>query len=83
MKIVVCLLSGIVGILLVAILVLSGMTMRPGANMARAEVEIAASPAEVWPWLTEGEKAKKWVSWLVEVREASPDKQVWVMHDMN
>lgn len=83
MKFVVWLLGGVAGLVLVAVLVLSGMTMRPGANKARAEVEIAASPAQVWPWLREGEKAKKWVSWLVDVRDAGPEKQVWVMHDMN
>jgi hypothetical protein len=82
MRLVVWVIGGVFGLALLAVLVLSGMTMRPGAGQARAEVEIAASPAEVWPWLT-GEKAKKWVSWLVEVREAGPDKQIWVMEDMN
>ncbi len=83
MKLLVWLIGGVFSLLLVAVLILSAMSMRPGAGRSHSEVEIAAAPAQIWPWLTEGEKAKQWVSWLVEVRSVAKDKEVWVMEDRN
>ncbi len=56
-------------------------------------VDIGASRERIWPWLIEGEKAKRWVSWLVEVRPVGPAgdsktnpvgrTEIWVMKDEN
>src|SRR5262249_49916754 len=43
----------------------------------------------IWPWLANGAKQQRWVSWMVEVRGPSPnfsrpgDKRVLVMKDEN
>jgi uncharacterized protein YndB with AHSA1/START domain len=48
---------------------------------------IAKPPAHVYAWVTEGDRVKQWVSWLVEVRNLTPDihgagrKELWVMDD--
>jgi uncharacterized protein (TIGR03067 family) len=75
-------------IVLVAVLVLGvgtlfGLGLRTDAGVMRSSIEISAPPATVWPWLTQGDKLKAWVGWLVEVRPTGPHREVWVMEDRN
>lgn len=89
MKILLYLLAGIVGLIVVAVLVLMLMSFRKGAGSMSSAIEIDRPPEVVWPWLTEADKQKQWVSWLVEVRDLTPEirgigkKFAWVMNDPN
>jgi uncharacterized protein YndB with AHSA1/START domain len=73
----------------VAILVLIASGYRKDAGAMHLTTEINTSPEKLWPWLEDGDRAKQWVGWLVEVRKApqgSPpvgSKEVWVMRDEN
>jgi len=82
--------GGLVALVAIATLVLLALGQRTGAGDIRVSTEINASPERIWPWLAEGERAKQWVTWLVEVRsdpaaKQSPvgAKEVWVMRDEN
>jgi uncharacterized protein YndB with AHSA1/START domain len=85
------LLSGgvLVGLVLVAVVVLKILASRPGANHAHITIQIDRPPAEVFPWLSEPERLKRWISWLEEVRpiETTPthvgSKRLFVMNDPN
>jgi len=65
------------------------MSHRPGTGHYNSSIEINASAERIWPWLEDGERAKQWVSWLVEVRRTGPakggvgDKETWVLKDPN
>ena len=89
MKILLYLVAGIVGLIVAAVLVLFLMGFRKGAGALATSIEIDRPPETVWPWLTEGDKQKQWVSWLVEVRDENPGvtgvgkKFTWVMDDPN
>jgi uncharacterized protein YndB with AHSA1/START domain len=89
MKWVVIILGGLVGLLLVAALVLWSLGFRDGAGRIAGSIEIDRPPAEVWPWIVEGEKVKQWVSWLTEVHDLTPDLEGvgsrvrWIMIDPN
>ena len=82
--------GGLVALLAAATLVLLALGQRKGAGDVHVSADINASPEQIWPWLDEGDRAKQWVSWLVEVRsdpaaKQSPvgAKEVWVMRDEN
>ena len=82
--------GGLVALLTVATLVLLALGQRNGAGDIRVSTDINASPERIWPWLDDGEHAKQWVTWLVEVRSDPAAKQkpvgakeVWVMRDEN
>jgi uncharacterized protein YndB with AHSA1/START domain len=87
MKVVLWLLGGLVGLVVLAVLVLFCMGLAPGAGDTRVAVEIARPPEEVWTWITEEAKVKKWVSWLVEIREDTHGiegvgaRETWIMDD--
>jgi uncharacterized protein YndB with AHSA1/START domain len=74
-----------------AILVLSSMTLfalsrRADAGRNVAAVEVNRSPEQVFRYLTEPEKMKAWVSWLVEIRGTGQGlgaKDTWIMEDPN
>jgi uncharacterized protein YndB with AHSA1/START domain len=83
-----------IGIVVAALIVLPFVTLlilsqRANAGASHTEIEIAAAPEAVWPWLDEGARLKQWVSWLVEVREPQPvhhgvgAPMTWVMKDEN
>jgi uncharacterized protein (TIGR03067 family) len=76
-------LLGLIGLLVLGLVTLLALGARSDAGMMRASVEIARTPATVWPWLQDPEKLKAWVGWLVEVRQTGPDREVWVMEDRN
>jgi uncharacterized protein YndB with AHSA1/START domain len=73
-------LAGVVALLVVVLLALG---MREGAGTVRASLEIGRPVAQVWPWLHDPEKLKAWVGWLLEVKQESPTRQIWVMEDRN
>jgi uncharacterized membrane protein len=72
-----------VGIVALAAAILLGLGMRPGAGTIKASIEIGRSPDQVWPWLHDPDKLKTWVSWLLEVRQQTETRQIWVMEDRN
>jgi uncharacterized membrane protein len=65
-----------------AALVLLAMGARNGAGRMHSVIEIAKPAEAVRPWLTEPEKLKAWVGWLLEVRREG-DREIWVMEDRN
>jgi carbon monoxide dehydrogenase subunit G len=81
--------GGLVGLILLGVLALALLGLRPGAGVVTSQIEIERPPQEIWPWLTEGEKIKQWVSWLVEVHDLTPGvegvgaRTRWVLIDPN
>lgn len=73
----------LLGLLAVAVAVLMAMGKRSGAGEMNGSIEIARPVPVVKAWLTEPDRLKQWVSWLVEVRKVSPTREVWVMEDRN
>ncbi len=80
---------GFLGILVATLAILLILANREGANTMSASIEIAKSPAELWPWLEEPEKVKQWVGWVIEIKPLTPNKKGvgakarWVMEDRN
>jgi len=62
---------------------------RASAGHLHSEIEVKRPAAEVWDWVSEPEKMKQWVSWLVDVRTDDMGhggvgvKRVLVMRDEN
>lgn len=89
MKWIVRVLSFAVVALLVSLSLLFVASQQEGAASMQGSVVIRRAPADVWPWLTEPEKLKAWVGWLVEVEnpggafDAKGAKQVWTLEDRN
>jgi uncharacterized protein YndB with AHSA1/START domain len=89
MKWVMIFLGSLAGIVGVAVVVLFALGYRSGANQLNTSIEIDRPPSTVWPWVTEADKQKQWISFLVEVREDVPgakgvgSRQTWVMQDAN
>jgi uncharacterized protein YndB with AHSA1/START domain len=59
---------GLVGAVVLAAVVLWLMGLRQDAGVSRASVEINAPREQVWPWVEEGDKNKKWIGWVVDVQ---------------
>src|SRR5438445_10243724 len=89
MKWVKIVLAAVLGILVLCFGGLAVGGMGADANRMQTGIVIHRKPADVWPWLYQGDKVKQWVSWLVEVREegtgepVAGGKAVWVMEDRN
>lgn len=89
MKILLYLLAGIFALVVLAVITLFLMGLRRGAGTMATSIELEHPPDAVWPWLTEADKQKQWVSWLVEIRDANPEvtgvgkKVTWIMDDPN
>lgn len=87
MRWVVIIVGGLAGILLLAVAVLAALGFRPGAGRVAGTIEVARAPADVWPWIVEGERQKEWVGWLTEVHDLNPGvegvgaRYKWVMID--
>lgn len=79
--------GGLLGLVTVALLILVAMGYRDGAGRFQGTMEINRSPAEVWPWIVEGDRVRQWVSWLTEVQDLTPGREGvgarrrWVMID--
>jgi uncharacterized membrane protein len=75
------------GIVLVAIASLWIAGLGSNAGHYESVIEIGRPAAEVWPWITEPDKLKQWVSWLSEARKLTPEpthpgsRAVWIMVD--
>lgn len=78
--------AGVIGICVIILLMLGGMR---GEGRLVASVDIAKPPATVFRWITQPEKMKSWIGWVVEIRNLTPgqtgvgSKDVWVMEDRN
>lgn len=89
MKWVWIILGALVGLIALAVLVLFALGFRKEAGHMAGSIEIDRPPEAVWPWLTEPDKMKQWITWLEEIRDESPEvrgpgkKVVWVMNDPN
>jgi uncharacterized protein YndB with AHSA1/START domain len=44
----------------------------PDADRIRTSTEINAPPGKVWAFLNDEQNMKKWVSWLVDVKQSGP-----------
>ena len=80
--------SGLLGVIALCFVTLLIASSRPNANRMQVAVTIHQRPENVWPWLYEPDKLKRWVSWLVDVKaESGPPalgrRSVWVMQDRN
>lgn len=79
--------GGLLGLLALAVLTLLALGLRPGAGTITGETVIDRRPADVWPWIVEGERLMEWVSWLTEVEDLTPGmegvgaRRRWVMID--
>jgi len=89
MKWVAYLFGGVVGLIGLAVIVLLIMGGGRGESRLAASVEIARPPSVVFTWITEPERVKSWVGWLVEIQSLTPGnagvgaREVWVMEDRN
>jgi len=76
-------------LLAVAVAILLVLDFRKGAGTMTNSVVIDRPPAAVWPWITNADQQKKWVSWLVEIRpltastEGVGSRALWIMQDQN
>lgn len=82
MKWVIRIVGVIAGLLLLSVAVLFAMSQRDAAKHINASIEINAPRERVWTALTEPEKLKQWITWLVEVRQDG-NQRVYVMRDEN
>lgn len=80
-------LSGLLGLVALAVVLLALLGLRSGAGKVSGAVEIGSPPAEVWPWIVDSERLTEWVGWLTEVHELTPGvegvgaRRRWVMID--
>jgi uncharacterized protein YndB with AHSA1/START domain len=77
--------GGLLGVVFLACAVLWVLGRRDDAGRVLVSIDVARPPADVWAWVTEPEKEKAWVSWLVDVRRPGPlrvgSTETWVMED--
>ena len=77
----------LVALVLAALLALYLLRFRDGAGRIEHSIEIDRPASDVWRWLVEPEKQKRWVSWLTEVHEhgaggPGPGAEVtWILID--
>ena len=78
--------GGVIALVGVAVVVL--LALGRDQSRLQATIEIAQPPDVVFAWVTEPDRVKQWLGWLVEIRSATPQavsgaRQVWVMEDRN
>jgi uncharacterized protein YndB with AHSA1/START domain len=89
MKWIVYTLAAIAGLIVLAIVVLLAIGGGRGEGRYLTTVEISQPANVVFRWVTEPQRIKSWVGWLVEIRSLTPGKEgvgaraVWVMEDRN
>src|SRR5262245_15360512 len=82
-------LAAVGGVLVLCVIVLLFLGGFRGESRLVASVDIAKPPGAVFPWLSQPDKLKSWVGWLVDVHDLTPNntgvgaRQVWVMEDRN
>jgi uncharacterized protein YndB with AHSA1/START domain len=86
------LLYGLVGLgalLLLAIAALLVAGQRPDAGRFETSIDIARPASDVYRFVSEPAQLKRWLGWLVEVRQITPQttvvgaREIWVMEDRN
>lgn len=80
--------GGFAVLIVIAVIVLLALGRRANAGQVHVSTEINTPAERLWPWLSDRDKLKQWITWLVEVRQQQPNtrvgtKQVWVMRDDN
>lgn len=86
MKILKLVAASVAAILLVCVGTLFAMSRRADAGREHAVIEINRPPEHVFRYLSEPEKVKAWVSWLVEIRSTGQGlgaRDTWIMEDAN
>lgn len=79
----------VAGLLVLAVGVLLAIGGGRGRGEFETSVDIARPAPVVFTWITEPERVKSWVGWLVDIRELTPGKtgvgtrEIWVMEDRN
>ena len=82
-------LAGVVGLLVLAVVVLLALGGGRGESRFETSVDIARPAPVVFAWITEPDRVKSWVGWLIDIRSLTPDRkgvgarEVWVMEDRN
>jgi uncharacterized protein YndB with AHSA1/START domain len=80
-------LAGVVALVVLAVVVL--LAVSRGDSRLTASVDVAQPAPVVFSFITEPERVKGWLSWLVEIRAVTPHRrglgarEVWVMEDRN
>jgi uncharacterized membrane protein len=81
--------AGLAALVLLAVIVLLAAGGGRGESHNVATVEIARPASVVFRWISEPERLKSWVGWMVDVRPLTPGptgvgaRQLWVMEDRN
>jgi uncharacterized protein YndB with AHSA1/START domain len=81
--------AALVGIVILAVVVLLVIGGGRGEAQLTTSVEIARPASVVFRWITEPDRVKSWVGWLVDIRSLTPgetgvgSREVWVMEDRN
>src|SRR5687767_10990621 len=89
MKWVLYIAAALTGIIILAVVVLLVIGGGRGEAQLTTSVDIARPPSVVFRWITEPERLKSWVGWLVDIRPLTPSqavvgaREVWVMEDRN
>jgi uncharacterized protein YndB with AHSA1/START domain len=89
MKWVLYIVAALAGIVILAIVVLLVIGGGRGEAQLTTSVEISRPAPVVFTWITEPERLKSWVGWLVDIRSLTPGhagigaREVWVMEDRN
>jgi carbon monoxide dehydrogenase subunit G len=79
--------AGLVAVVVLAVVVL--LVLQKGESRLVATIDVARPPEVVFAWVTEPERVKRWIGWLKEIRNVTPEqgavgaRQVWVMEDRN
>ena len=77
------------GLVVLAVGVLLVIGGGRGQGEFDASVDIARPAPVVFTWITEPERVKSWVGWMVDIRDLTPGRtgvgarEVWVMEDRN
>lgn len=80
---------GLVGLLVLAVVILLALGGGRGTSHLEASVEVDRPPAVVFTWITEPDRLREWVGWLVEIRPLTAQRlqpgarEIWVMEDRN
>jgi uncharacterized protein YndB with AHSA1/START domain len=80
---------GLVGVVLLAVIVLLALGGGRGESSLVASVDIGRPAHVVYTWISQPERLKSWVGWLVDIHSLTPGevgagaRQVWVMEDRN